>query len=67
VGRKILRQIKEHPRNHAAPVLSMSAHFGPDSELGDEMTELGAAAWIGKPFDDLHGAIKGMLALHPKT
>ena len=67
VGRKLLRQIKEHPRNHAAPVLSMSAHFGPDSELGDEMTELGAAAWIGKPFDDLHGAIKGMLALHPKT
>ncbi len=48
-------------------MLSMSAHFGPDSELGDEMTELGAAAWIGKPFDDLHGAIKGMLALHPKT
>ena len=66
VGRKLLRQIKEHPRNHAAPVLSMSAHFGPDSELGDEMTELGAAAWIGKPFDDLHGAIKGMLAQHPK-
>ena len=44
----------------------MSAHFGPDSELGDEMTELGAAAWIGKPFDDLHGAIKGMLAQHPR-
>ena len=42
----------------------MSAHFGPDSELGDEMIELGAAAWIGKPFDDLHGAIKGMLAQH---
>jgi hypothetical protein len=40
--------------------------FGPDSELGDEMIELGAAAWIGKPFDDLHGAIKGMLAQHPK-
>jgi hypothetical protein len=31
------------------------------------MTELGAAAWIGKPFDDLHGAIKGMLAQHTKT
>jgi hypothetical protein len=44
----------------------MSAHFGPDSELGDEMIELGAAAWIGKPFDDLHGAIKRMLAQHPK-
>jgi CheY-like chemotaxis protein len=66
VGRALLRQIKEHPRNRAALVLSMSAHFGPDSELGDEMIELGAAAWIGKPFDDLHGAIKGMLAQHPK-
>ena len=66
VGRKLLRQIKEHPRNHAAPVLSMSAHFGPESELGYEMIELGAAAWIGKPFDDLHGAIKGMLAQHPR-
>lgn len=66
VGRELLRQIKEHPRNRAALVLSMSAHFGPDSELGDEMVELGAAAWIGKPFDDLHGAIKGMLAQHPK-
>jgi CheY-like chemotaxis protein len=66
VGRGLLRQIKGHPRNHAAPVLSMSAHFGPDSELGDEMIELGAAAWIGKPFQDLHGAIKAMLAQHPK-
>ncbi len=66
VGRELLRQTKEHPRNRAALVLSMSAHFGPDSELGDEMVELGAAAWIGKPFDDLHGAIKGMLAQHPK-
>lgn len=44
----------------------MSAHFGPDSELGDEMIEHGAAAWIGKPFDDLHEAIKGMLAQHPR-
>ena len=66
VGRELLRQIKEHPRNRAALVLSMSAHFGPNSELGDEMIELGAVAWIGKPFDDLHGAIKGMLAMHPK-
>jgi CheY-like chemotaxis protein len=66
VGRELLRQIKEHPRNHAATVLSMSANFGPDSELGDEMIELGAAAWIGKPFDDLHGAIRGMLAQHSK-
>jgi CheY-like chemotaxis protein len=66
VGRELLRQIKEHPRNRAALVLSMSAHFGPDSGIGDEMIELGAAAWIGKPFDDLHGAIKGMLAQHPK-
>ena len=66
VGRELLRQIKEHPRNRAALVLSMSAHFGPDSELGDEMVELGAAAWIGKPFDDLHGVIKGMLAQHPR-
>lgn len=47
-------------------MLSMSAHFGPDSELRDEMIELGAAAWIGKPLDDLHGAIKGVLAQHPK-
>ncbi|MBX7209827.1 MAG: response regulator [Verrucomicrobiaceae bacterium] len=39
VGRELLRQIKEDPRNHAAPVLSMSAHFGPDSELGVEMVE----------------------------
>ena len=66
VGRELLRQIKEHPRNRAALVLSMSAHFGPDSELGDEMVEFGAVAWIGKPFDDLHGAIRGMLARHPK-
>jgi hypothetical protein len=44
----------------------MSAHFGPGSKLGDEMIEIGAAAWIGKPFDDLHGAIKGMLAQHPR-
>jgi hypothetical protein len=66
VGRKLLRQIKEHPRNRAALVLSMRAHFGPDSELGDEMVELGASAWIGKPFYDLHGTIKGMLARHPK-
>lgn len=66
VGRKLLRQIKEHPRNHATPVLSMSAHFGPNSELGDEMVELGATAWIGKPFDDLHGAIMAMLAHHPR-
>jgi CheY-like chemotaxis protein len=66
VGRQLLRQIKEHPMNGAAPVLSMSAHFSPDSEIGDEMVELGAAAWIGKPFDDLHGAIKEMLAQHPK-
>lgn len=66
MGRELLLQIKEHPRNRAALVLSMSAHFGPDSELGDEMIELGAAAWIGKPFDDLHGAIRRMLARHPK-
>ena len=66
VGRELLRQIKEHTRNRAALVLSMSAHFGPDSELGDEMVELGAAALIGKPFDYLHGAIKRMLAQHPK-
>jgi CheY-like chemotaxis protein len=66
VGRELLRQIKEHPRNRAAPVLSMSAHFGPDSELGDEMIELGAAAWIGKPFDDLDEAIRGVLAHHSK-
>lgn len=64
VGRELLRQIKEHPRNRAAPVLSMSAHFGPHSELGNEMIALGAAAWIGKPFDDLPGAIRGMLAQH---
>ena len=44
----------------------MSAHFGPDSELGDETIEIWAAAWIGKPFDDLHEAIKGVLAQDPK-
>jgi CheY-like chemotaxis protein len=58
VGRELLRQIKQHPSNCSAPVLSMSANFGTDSKLGDQMVELGATAWISKPFVDLYLAIK---------
>lgn len=64
VGRRLLRTIKAHPTNGAAPVLSMSAHFGPQSELGEEMIALGASAWIGKPFDDLGSAIRVLLERH---
>ena len=64
VGRRLLRTIKAHPKNGAAPVLSMSAHFGPLSDLGEEMVALGASAWIGKPFDELGSAIRVLLERH---
>lgn len=64
VGRRLLRTIKGHPKNAEAPVLSMSAHFGPHSKLGEEMIALGASAWIGKPFDDLGSAIRVLLERH---
>ena len=50
-GRNLLQRIVAMPA--APPVIVITSHYGPQGhKLATEMIHLGAASFVGKPFDD---------------